>query len=461
VGSVLLSVLFLQAPDEVDAEQLLRVAYASQYEWKEDEVKSVSLDFTWSTSWKGKDGKENRDQGIGHVLVVGDEVVRRHYPSTASTRKDQADGYLNWILARFVRKPFEERFKDIKIEADGKTEDGAHRILVGGRVFFVKEDKLVGEEMSWIEDKKPFRVPVAYTAADMGGGYGVLGERYEYTRDDGKTVRTIELELQKDSPLPAPAEYRHVSTTPGSRWEVRVIFDQPRFDGEHATVLEPATRDLLKEAWATRYTLPNDIRIEAKFEREVDRGLAKAGWWKNIEGELQVWGMDQITTALSEDTIRRRRWVDRAKETVDGHIREFFLGLRTRTFEEEFKHCGFRKIGETKDGVDIEVIGHPSARGIRVKEGRVVGHLALVAPNDGWFTHKLRKAKDGRFYVDKMTRRVKKEKFNLEFSWGRSKGCHVPKRFSVFIEPGTDRNNSPTVYGVVEYALLKTEVSFP
>ena len=461
MGSLLLSVLILQAPDEVDAEKILRVAYASQYEWKEDEVKSVALDFTWSTMWKGKDGKEYRNQGFGHLLVVGDEVVRRHYPATVSSRRDQTDRYVDWILERFIRKPFEERFKDIKIEADGKTEEGAHRISAGGRVYFVKDDKILGHELAWVENEKPIRVPVAYTTADMGGGYGVLGERYEYSRDDGKTVNAVVLELQKGSPLPAPAEYRHLSSTPDSHWEVRIIFDQPRFDAEHATVLEPGTRDLLKEAWATRYTLPNDIRIEAKFEREVDKGLAKAGWWKNIEGQLQVWGMDQITTALSEDTVRRRRWVDRTKKTVDEHIREFFLGLRTRTFEEEFEHCGFRRIGETKEGVDIEVIGHPFARRFRVKEGRVVGHLALVAPNDGWFEHKLKKAKDGRYYVDKMTRRVQKEKFTLEFSWGRSKGCHVPKRFSVFIEPGTDRNNNPSVYGVVEYALLKTEVSFP
>ena len=109
MGSVLLSVLFLQAPpDEIDAEKLLRVAYASQYEWKEDDVKSVSLDFTWSTSWKGKDGRETRSQGIGHVLVVGDEVVRRHYPATTKSRKGQADGYLNWILERFITgSPFQ------------------------------------------------------------------------------------------------------------------------------------------------------------------------------------------------------------------------------------------------------------------------------------------------------------------------------------------------------------------
>jgi len=461
VGSLLISVLFLQAPGEVDAEKALRVAWASQYEWKEDDVKSVALDFTWSTSWKGKDGKETRTQGYGHLLVVGDKVVRRHHPGVTADRSRQADRYLDWILERFMRQSFDERFKDQKIEAGEKTEDGALRIKVGGRVLLVKGDRLVGEEWVQVEDDKRFPVSTKYTTADMGGGYGVVGRQYEYVREAGKTENTVLLELQKNSPIPAPSEYREVSVWPGSRWEVRIIFDQPRFDVEHAVVLEPATRDLLKEAWATRYTLPNDIRIEAKFEREVDKGLAKAGWRKQVEGEMQVWGMDQITTALDEDTVRRRRWVDQLKGTVDLHFQEFFTGVRTRPFDEEFANCGFRRGAESKEGIEIEVIGHRRARGFRVKEGRVVGHLALVAPADGWFEHKLKKAKDGRFLIDKMTRCVEKQKFTLDFTWARSKGCHVPKRFSVFIEPGSDQNGNPTVFGVVEYALIKTQVSFP
>jgi hypothetical protein len=31
----------------------------------------------------------------------------------------------------------------------------------------------------------------------------------------------------------------------------------------------------------------------------------------------------------------------------------------------------------------------------------------------------------------------------------------------VFVEPGSDSNSNPGVFGVVEYALLKTRVSFP
>ena len=112
-----LLVLLLGAP-EADATKLLKVAYASQYEWKEDGLKNVTLEFTYTWSWGPKETPKDkkpppriRHEGAGRVVVVGQRVIPGHYPDlgrgqTLDGKEIRAafQGHIAWILRRFVRQ---------------------------------------------------------------------------------------------------------------------------------------------------------------------------------------------------------------------------------------------------------------------------------------------------------------------------------------------------------------------
>ena len=466
VLSVILSMVLLDGPGTQDVARTLRIAWASQYEWKEDKLANVALDFTWSTSWTGaRGGGKSVRRGTGHILASDGEVVRRHYPKLTRWRRDRLDRDLQWVLGRFQRRPFEEAFqqaiKEAGITAQGKTSEGALRVRAGGRLLWIAEERIVGEEIDVIDGDATRKVPVQYRLADLGDGYGVVEHRCSYPVKDGRVEWTTTLDLRTDVEFPAPLRYRHVKIDTNGRREVTIDFAPPRVNVEHPVVLDVEARDLLAEAWTTRYTLPDEIRIECEFSRELDNRLEKAGWQSTVKGEIQVWGMDKVTFALDERLFRNRRWMGDLRETCERQIGDYFASLRGVPFDEEFAGCGFERGVESERGIEILVLGHPRYRGFRIDEGRVVGHLGLHADDDGWWTHKLRKTRDGRYLVGRMTRRLDREKFTLEFQFARTKGCHVPRRFMAFVDPGTDRDASPDVYGVVEYELRKTRVSFP
>ncbi|NJN14446.1 MAG: hypothetical protein HC813_02085 [Planctomycetes bacterium] len=147
IGTVLLVSLALGQTAE-EAAQNLRVAWASQYEWREDKIESVVLDFTYAGSWKGnREGEESRWSGGGQILVVGNELVRGHYPGADESRRKQLHEHLTWVASRFVRRPFEEHFKDAKISPAEPLSDGSVRIKTGTIAYLLKSDRLIGAEV--------------------------------------------------------------------------------------------------------------------------------------------------------------------------------------------------------------------------------------------------------------------------------------------------------------------------
>jgi hypothetical protein len=108
----LLALAVLGAPE--DAAAKLRVAWASQYEWKESGVENAVLELTYTSHWKASKTDYEYDwEKRGQIVVAGGEIVRRHYPGTTDNERKTIAGHVAWVLGRFVRKPFEKEFEEL------------------------------------------------------------------------------------------------------------------------------------------------------------------------------------------------------------------------------------------------------------------------------------------------------------------------------------------------------------
>ena len=126
LAGALASLLVLGAPN--DAANQLRVAWASQYEWRESGVANAVLDFTYAYHWKGEKDQEWRYGGRAQVVLAEGEIVRRHYPAVTKDRRKQIDPHVVWVLGRFARRPFEEEFQDMVFEGPEPARDGLLRV---------------------------------------------------------------------------------------------------------------------------------------------------------------------------------------------------------------------------------------------------------------------------------------------------------------------------------------------
>ncbi len=294
----LITLTMLAAPEDAAAQ--LRIAWASQYEWRESGVSNAALEFTYSYHWKGPKDQEWRYEGRGQVVVVGTEIVRRHYPGATESRRKQIDSHIAWAVGRFVRKPFEEEFKQMTFEGPDPTEDGFLRISVAPkespsakRYFLLKDGRLAGREWRLGTPEDPKFNRLTYATGEVGDGYAVLGEDTTWTHDGATTSTTRRLDLAKGDEYPYPKSYSYRLSSNTGTADVHIDFVAPAVNARHPVVGDPAARDALKEGWGHRYVLPNDIHIEAQFHRRVDNDLAKLGWWDTVKGSLQVWGMDE------------------------------------------------------------------------------------------------------------------------------------------------------------------------
>jgi hypothetical protein len=444
VVSFLLALL-LSAP-EADAATLLRIAYASQYEWKEDHLESVTLEFTYDWSWGGASHR----QGGGELVVVGQAIVRRHLADLDPRHRERFDEHLDWILARFLRRPFEERFGNAAIQGPEELPAGRRKILADGIAYTLKGDRIVASELNVGTAEAPHLVPVEYESAAVGDGYAIVRERVRYT-NGGTFAWTRALETRETPQAPVPASYTYRLEEPLRKEQLTIRFERAEIDGAHPVVRDPEARDRLRAAWERRFVLPSDLRLDGAFQRRGDKALRRAGW-SDVEGRFRLWGMDQLDVVLDD----RYRDVPRGVETENACRRDLawaFGLLRDRPFAEEFAGCGFEREGEEV----IRVYGHARVLAYRLAAGALAGHCDRAAGEAGWWTYRTRPNRDGKAVVERMQRRLGRRTITLAFRYGRVQGRQLPKRLSAPAFPG----GRDGVVGVVEYVLKGLKITPP
>ena len=392
------------------------------------------------------------------MVVVGNEIRRRHYEGADGEGRERLDRQVDWTLARFVRRPFEEAFRDVPLVGPIPTMDGLLRVGAGPTAYLLKDDRIVAEEREVGTGKAKNQIRVEFDTADVGGGYGILAERYAYTSPTGRIKTSRRLELRRaEGALPAPERSMLSTDLPGGdRLELTVTFGKPAVNREDPVTIDAAARELLAAAWKRRYVLPDSLRLEAEFARKLDRNLARTGWMKTVRGMLQVWGMEQISIELDERLFRNRRWKDDVTRTCTEHATWFFGMLRAVPFEKAFEDCGF----VLEEGGVVRVYGSEEFVAFRIEEERIAAYLENGAEADSWWelAHKT-VDREKRFLITRMNREVEDEKYALRFQYARKKGLHVPKSYEVFVQP-SDPTRAP-VHGVVEYELKRAKVSLP
>ncbi|MHC4934206.1 MAG: hypothetical protein ACYTGV_18695, partial [Planctomycetota bacterium] len=391
LAAALLSLLVLGAPDRTEAEQKLRIAWNSQYEWKEDGVKSVLLDFAFERNFRNPNGGERDSKGAGQLVVVDGKVIRVHLTGVTGKDRDQLTAEIGWVLGRFVRKPFEEAFKGVKLRGPEEAAGGALRIQAPGRGFLIKDDRLFAEERNFGTPKDPYIARVKYEVGDMGGGYAILGTRVSFTRKDKRFSSKRSLKPRFVDGIPMPLSYAFATDRPdGSRVRYQVEFDLPKLNTQHPVVLDPAARELLKTAWERRYVLPDSIRIEGEYKRSFDKNLAKTQWIDKVAGPFQIWGMDQIEAEVEEDRFRSDDLHRSVARSCTGHFQWFFAYLKRRPFDKEFENCGFKRREEKSGTIVVQVFGSTKVLAYRIRERSMVGVLENSADADRWWEWKLK-----------------------------------------------------------------------
>jgi hypothetical protein len=473
-----LIVLLLVGAPETDAAQLLKTAYASQYEWKEDHLKNVTLEFTYRWTWgpkaKPTDKKppppEANLEGAGRVVVVGERVFPGHYPDLRRDGQWQREGrtvrgpeirnefqgHIAWVLRRFVRQPFDTAFKDAPIQGPEKTAFGL-KVTAHGRPIYIDQNKITAMELDVSARKdKPHMVLLQFQHGKVGDGYAILGETCSYTTKGTEIAVSWRRQLttKQAERAPVPLSYTYTRTFGGSEQTLTIEFDRVTMDAAHPVVLDPHARDLLKEAWERRFTLPTAMGIEGEFHRRPDKDLAKARW-QDVPGSFEVWGMTEIKVALPENRFRDKGWRGTVEKTCEGHIRWIFGLLKATPFEEEFKDCGFELVPQGKEQV-IQVYGYEKALAFKVADGAIVGHFSEELRKKGWWDYKVKRTSDGQFMLDRMRREFEGRKIELRFRYGRVKGYQLPKKVDVL---GTTAGE-PYV-GVAEYSFRRLKVLLP
>ncbi len=448
--SVGVALLLLLAPE--DPAQMVKVAWASQYEWEEDTVQSATIDLTYAYTW-GEKGEFSR-KGAGQIVVVGDAVVRRHYPDAASDEERQGiDTHVDWVIARFVRKPFEEFYKDVKFSGPEKSAYDQWKIIVNDRAVFVKGDRFVAEDRDIGTAEKPHLVRVELRQGEMGGGYAILGEFTSFTRasDALKVTRERTLTTRTEGDRPAPATYVYEQKSAKEKERFAIEFPKVCFNLPEPVLLDPTARDVLKEAWGHRLVLPEEIRVAGQFQRSVDKELDRARWASDAHGDFQVYTMSNIQVKLDEGREETMRQCER-------DVRWIFGLLRDTPFETEFAGCGF-ELELAEDETVVRVYGYPKALAFRVAEGVIVGHYSRELSELGWWMYKTKAAGEGRHQIEKMKREIEGTKIEIGFDYQRVRGHQIPRKFGVFNTTPSMRGNM--AIGVAEYVFKKPKVSFP
>jgi len=456
---VSLSLLLLAAPE--DAAERLRVAWASQYEWREDGIENATLDFRYRSGWQSREHEDQHweVEGRAQIVVVGREIVRSHFPGGAG-RRGQLEGHLKWILGRFVRAPFEEEFKDMRFEGPEPTADGLVRITVAGEKarhhYVLDGDRLVGEEWLQGSSEGPGFNRQRYTVGDLGGGYVILGEEVAWNLGErGTATTTRKLTTGSSDRYPYPAKYRYALDTRQALLTVEIEFDPPTVNAEHPVVGDVAARDLLQAAWGRRYTLPEGLRIQAEFQRRIDKELDQCYWYQTVKGTLQVWGMERIQFLLDEGVIHNPDATSLLKQRLEEHFRWLVWLLRERAFADEFEKCGFA-LTQDGDAAVVQILGHDRVLAYRVEKGQIAGYLDSAGAGDRWWRFRLKKVKGDLGRIDGLSVTIDGRRLDLAIHYRRKGGIEVPVDFEAV---GWGFGDKGERFGVAKYLFKAIKVT--
>ena len=141
LAGALVALALLAAPEEEKinpAAKKLRIAWASQYEWREDGVKNAVIEFTWTRKYTDRNDQENDSSGTGQVVLVGNETKRIHVDGARSWSTGDVKRGVAWVIARFARKPIEEEFlaNAMKKMVKGETIDPNETCSIGCSIKF-------------------------------------------------------------------------------------------------------------------------------------------------------------------------------------------------------------------------------------------------------------------------------------------------------------------------------------
>ncbi|MFQ5843882.1 MAG: hypothetical protein ACE5JG_02730 [Planctomycetota bacterium] len=480
-----LAPLLLLGPAQEPALNPLQVAWASQYEWKDDGVETATIDFRlkWVETW-APDGSWETERS-GRLVADRSGLVRLHLPGVERDRRRRVAGHVAWVVARFARKPYAEAFAGLAVGAAEKGPGDVFLVSVQDERYRLRNGRIVGVDRVQRKNErtgKAWRYTEDFVVRDVRGGYSWFETRASYTSSEstqrGRARREIkhdrrrELTIRHQGEVPFPQSYRYVYRRDRGAGEklattVTVEFDEPRINAADAVVLDPAARDLLAAAWKRRYTLPRQIRVTGNFVLKSEMAADLFGV-ERLEGEFQVWGLDQIEAKVDAERLTGRgggswwlsRNLGRINDALVAELKWLYGQFHPRPFEEAFAGCGFRRI-EDGDSTVIQISGHPDTLAYRIRGGVLVGRLQNTASGDAWWTHKLKKLPDGRVLIDRMTRRVGRKKYEQRITTTKKKGLHVPTKFWR-LRSWTRRGTSgETAYGISAWQLKRPRVEVP
>ncbi|MEE8104166.1 MAG: hypothetical protein V3T86_01375 [Planctomycetota bacterium] len=451
---LLLPILLLGAPEKTNKPEegvkRLRIAWASQYEWKEDNVENANCEFRFRYV-RGTGTLEQVYESAGEFLVVDGKIVRRHYTGLPTDRRAHLDAHIDWIVARFVRQSFEKKFEDVKMGGPEDMPGGNIKISAGKTEYIIRDDRIIAENRPMPglpETAKLRRIRANFSVQDLSEGYAIHAETARYTALSGRKVGGFrKLEFGTDGEVPVPKHFESKIAEDvllSTKNHVEFMFSKTTLNAENAEVIDAAARDLLKQAWDRRYTLPPEVRLYGRFRRKP---VGNSPRWvtEDVEGLFRVEGMDSIVAQLegkrydNMGATRRKTLDDRT--TAD--ITWAFGFMKPTAFEAEFKGCGFRSVEERKWTV-IEVIGHEKIQAYRVSGDRIVGVLEH-ATEPLWWVRKIKPGRAGNL-VTELKQKREDETVVLKLSYGKTKGYQFPKKFQKDITWGTSS-------ALVEYQL--------
>jgi len=358
IGALSLAIVLFAAPDADASRKLLRVAYASQYEWKEDKVANATFDFAWKLAGESRKKVKWTSEASGSVVIVDGEIKRVHIPGPGRVHRDRVRIDLAWVLRRFVRKPFDERFKDAKFAPPEKMADGNTRVTVNGLRYLVADNRITGMEVNVGSPQKPSFVRVIFEPKDLGGGYGILAESRSHSFGGIKTEREQKLTIATQDGIPIPRAMRISELNRAGKVVRTLKFSNPRLNLDHPIAVDAVARDRVKAAWERRYAWPGGLRFEGKWERELDNATTKGRWARNVKGEFQFLG-GELELTMDESVRLQRRWRGGVLKTSTDDLNASFMHLAPTLFDAAFPGCGFEVDAEAADGV-VRVLGHPT-----------------------------------------------------------------------------------------------------
>ena len=115
--------------------------------------------------------------------------------------------------------------------------------------------------------------------------------------------------------------------------------------------------------------------------------------------------------------------------------------------------CGFESAPD--DPAVVRLIGHATLLAVRIENGSLIGHMSDEFGAQGWWDYKLKKARDGRTYIERMTRKIGKRKQAMKFTFTTKKGAVVYKSFERVVKANPYGRGDDDQVGVLKFKLTK------